>query len=247
MKKKICLILTATVDPKGMIFLERSNVKDRFNDYIQSFAKWCSNSNINDLIFLENSGFDLTQFEEIKKKYPSKNIEIISSQVNNDFPRNLGKGYGEYLSLNEIIKNSRILDNYDYFIKVSGRYYVKNIHKIINEIIKDNTDIKICLKNNLTFADTHLFSGSKFFFKSILLNHIDKTNDTNGVYFEHCVAKATLNAINKGYSYSQLATYPDIHGYIGTNNKLLNYNFLKKIKLFFFGKLKKFFFSSNRY
>ena len=68
MKKKICLILTATVDPKGMIFLERSNVKDRFNDYIQSFAKWCSNSNINDLIFLENSGFDLTQFEEIKKK-----------------------------------------------------------------------------------------------------------------------------------------------------------------------------------
>ena len=39
----------------------------RFNDYIQSFAKWCSNSNINDLIFLENSGFDLTQFEEIKK------------------------------------------------------------------------------------------------------------------------------------------------------------------------------------
>ena len=83
-----------------------------------------SNSNINDLIFLENSGFDLTQFEEIKK-YPTKNIEIISSQVNNDFPRNLGKGYGEYLSLNEIIKNSRILDNYDYFIKVSGRYCKK--------------------------------------------------------------------------------------------------------------------------
>ena len=118
---------------------------------------------------------------------------------------------------------------------------VKNIHKIINEIIKDNTDIKICLKNNLTFADTHLFSGSKFF-KSILLNHIDKTNDTNGVYFEHCVAKATLNAINKGYSYSQLATYPDIHGYIDKNNKLLNYNFLKKLNYFFLENLRNFFF-----
>ena len=29
MKKNICLILTATIDPKGMTFLARSNIKDR--------------------------------------------------------------------------------------------------------------------------------------------------------------------------------------------------------------------------
>ena len=113
---------------------------------------------------------------------------------------------------------------------------------IIKEIQDDNKDIKVCLKDNLSFVDTNLYAGSLKFFKEILLDHVKKTNDTNGIYFEHCVAKETLAAINKGYSFSQLSIYPDIYGYIGTNNKLLNYNIFKKIKLFFFGKIKKYFF-----
>jgi|TARA_B100001093_G_C26783511_1_gene995659 hypothetical protein len=247
MKKKFCLILTATIDPKGMTFLARSNVQDRYKDYFKAFNSWCLDTNINDIIFLENSGFDLESFINIKKQFPEKKIEIISSQVNNDFPRELGKGYGEYLSLNEIFKNSKIINNYDFIIAVSGRHYVKNMKSIIKEVEDDQKDIKVCLKDNLSFADTNLYAGSFKFFKEILLDHVKNTNDTKGIYFEHCVAKATLTAINKGYLFSQLSVYPDIYGYIGTNNKLLNYNIIKKFKLFLFGKIKKYFFSHKKY
>ncbi len=247
MKKNICLILTATIDPKGMTFLARSNIKDRYNDYITSFRSWCNNPHINNIIFLENSGYDLDEFFKIKEKVTYKKIEVISSNINNDFPRDLGKGYGEYLSLKEIFNKSQIINDHDYIIAVSGRHYVKNIKTIINEIQQDQKDIKICLKDNLTFADTNLYSGKKNFFKNILLEHVKNTNDTKNIFFEHCVAKATLEAINNGFSYGQLSTYPDIYGYIGTNNKLMKYNKIKKLKLYFFGKFKKYFFSHKKY
>lgn len=247
MTKKICLILTATIDPKGMIFLKRSNIKDRYNDYLQSFIKWCDNKTIRDIIFIENSGFDLKEFHSIKNMYPEKNIEIISSSINNNFDRNLGKGYGEYLSLSEIFIKSQYINNYNYLIAVSGRHYVRNIKKIYLEVINANKDIIVCLKDNLRFVDTNLYTASIHFFRELLLSHIQKTNDTKGLYFEHCVAKAVLDGINKGYSFSQLSIYPDIYGYIGTNNKLMNFNFIKKFKLYIFGKIKKYFFQHARY
>ena len=74
-----------------------------------------------------------------------------------------------------------------------------------------------------------------------------KTNDTIGKFFEHCVADAALKAIADGMTFSQLSTYADIDGYIGTNNKKLRYNIFKKIKLFFFGKIKSYFFEHKKY
>ena len=46
-----------------------------------------------------------------------------------------------------------------------------------------------------------------------------KINDTDGIFMEHCVAKATLQAINDKLKFNHFSTYPDISGIIGTNNK----------------------------
>ena len=74
-----CLILTATIDPKGMTFLARNSIQDRLNDYKNAFENWCKHDSINKIIFIENSGYDLTFFNDLSKKFKDKEIEIISS------------------------------------------------------------------------------------------------------------------------------------------------------------------------
>jgi len=78
--------MTATINPKGMKYLARSNVSERLDDYKKTFLNIVNNYNIKKIIFIENSGHDIDVFRKYAKQYPNKNIEIISSKVNNYFP-----------------------------------------------------------------------------------------------------------------------------------------------------------------
>lgn len=240
------LILTACIKPIRIPYLKRKAPKKRLEDYKSAFLMWCENQDIKKIIFIENSGFDLEEFKKIAKKFPQKKIEIISSNLNNSYPKKLGKGFGEYLCMKEVFKKSKIINRTDFFVKVSGRYYIKNFKEII-KCCKNFKDINLYLKDNLRYADSHLMIGSKSFFLNYVLKETIKTNDSKGVFFEHCVARATLKAVSDGLSFNHLSVYPKIHGIIGTNNKRIESNFFKDTKLFFFGKLKSYFFSSKKY
>ena len=241
------LILTACIKPINMPFLERTSEIDRLDDYKKTFTRWCKNKFVERIIFIENSGYDLSFFQETSKKFPNKTIEIISSNLNNTFEKGLGKGYGEFLCLKEVFENSKIANNTDYYLKVTGRYYIENFDKIFQEFKKMKSDIYVCIKNNLTYADSHVFGGSKFFFLKYVIPLASKINDSNGVFMEHCVAKATLLGINDKLKFNHFSTYPDICGIIGTNNKKIKNNLIKKIKLFFFGKIKSYLLASKKY
>ena len=91
------------------------------------------------------------------------------------------------------------------------------------------------------------FFGSKYFFTEYLLPSVANTNDTKKVYFEHCCAKAMLRAIIDDLSFNLITIYPDYDGIIGTNNKKFKNNIFKKIKLFFFGKIKNYFLNHKKY
>ena len=239
------LILTCTIDPKGMSYLVRSKIEDRLNDYKKSFNFWIKQEKIKKIIFIENSGYDISYFADMAKN-SSKDIEIISSEVNNTFDRKLGKGFGEHLCYKEIFDKSKIAMKTNYFIVVTGRHIVKNFNKIFNDILESDSEIYLNLKDNLKFADTNIYSGTKDFFVSFVIPETSKTNDTDGLIFEHCVAKAALQAISKGHSYSQIKVFADIEGFIGTNGKKIKNNIFKKFKLYIFGKIKKYIFKSHR-
>ena len=64
---KFCIIITATIDPKGMAFTKRSSPKDRFNDYKKAFRKFCNQREVSNIIFIENSGYSLDYFKDEKK------------------------------------------------------------------------------------------------------------------------------------------------------------------------------------
>ena len=242
-----CLILTATINPGNMPNLVRSDVNDRYNDYIKSFSFWLKQENVNKIIFVENSNYDLSEFVEISQHYKFKKIELLSSNLNSSYDKNLGKGYGQYLCLNHVFENSNLAKDTNYFIDVTGRHCIKNFDKIIKDIVNNKSDIYINLSNNLKFSDTNIYAGTKNFFVKFVLPETKKTNDADGNIFENCVAKATLKAVASGLSLSEVPVYPDIDGFIGTNGKKYKHNIFKKIKLFFFRKLKKYFFKHKKY
>tara|TARA_B100001057_G_C22650681_1_gene871979 strand:- start:269 stop:1015 length:747 start_codon:yes stop_codon:yes gene_type:complete len=242
-----CLILTATINPGDMPDLIRKDIETRLNDYKKSFRFWLSKKTVKKIIFIENSNYDLTFFHELSKKNPEKEVEIISTNSNSTFDKNLGKGYGQYLSLKEIFEKSYLAKKTDYFIDVTGRHCVINFDKILSNIVEDESDIYINLTNNLKFADANLYGGIKSFFEKYIIPETAKTDDRNGSIFEECVAKATLKAIANEYKLSKTPIYANIDGYIGTNGKKYNQNIFKKIKLFFFRKIKIYFLNHKKY
>ena len=162
------LILTCTINPIDMPNLVRLSPKIRLEDYKKSFNFWINNNYVNKIIFIENSNSDLSYFKDISNNIKDKEIEIISSNSNNTFEKNLGKGYGQYLCLKEIFDISEIAKNTNYFVDVTGRHSIKNFESIIKDIKKNNADIYLNLTDNLKFTDANIYGGSKKFFTNYL-------------------------------------------------------------------------------
>ena len=125
MSKDFSLILTCTINPGDMPNLVRSNIDKRLEDYKKSFDFWIRNDFIKKLILIENSNYDLSYFKNISKNITNKEIEIISSNSNNSFNKELGKGYGQYLCLKEVFEKSIIAKKTGYFVDVTGSIVLK--------------------------------------------------------------------------------------------------------------------------
>ena len=241
------LILTCSINPKNMPDLVRSDRDLRLSDYKKSFQFWVEHKLVNKIIMIENTGYDLDYFRKIASKYTNKETEIISSNLNESFDKKLGKGYGQYLCLKEIFEKSQIVKNTNFFIDVTGRHIVRNFKKILDEIILEQPDIYLNLTNNLKFADTNIYGGSKIFFEKFVIPETQKTDDSNNNIFEKCVAKGTLKALANGLVLSSIPTYAEIEGYIGTNGKKYKQNLFKKIKLLIYRNCKNYFFKHKKY
>jgi uncharacterized protein YajQ (UPF0234 family) len=224
---EISIILTCTVDVNGVEQMARVDLKSRLEDYKISLASWLNNPDVNNIIFIENSGFDLSEFKEISNKIKhEKSIEFISIHENN-YPRHLGKGYGEFIALNAILEKSSQLKITKRFIKVTGRYYIKNIKEIIRGFNQD-VGIYCGLSRGLTFSDTRVFGADVNFLKNYLCVYGTKINDSRGWYIEHALAESFLKAVSDGVKWSFIKNTPVIVGYYGTLNIKYKDNFLKR-------------------
>ena len=241
------IILPCTINPGNMPNVVRKDIKIRLKDYIKSFNFLINNKKIKKIILIENSGYDLNFFKKQAKFIQNKEIEIISTNSNNSFDKKLGKGYGEFLCLDEVFKKSYIAKNTNYFIKITGRYIIENFNQILEDIILNNSDIYINLSNNLKYAHGAIYGGSKNFFLNYVIPETEKSSDIINNYNENKLADATLKAVADGLTLSKIPVYPNIIGYIGTNGKEHKNNFFKRFKLFFFRKFKIYFFNHKKY
>ncbi len=129
------LVMTAAIDPKGMSGLSVNDIAVRRTQYLETFRFYLERQVIPQIVFVENSGADLTDFKELSEKYPQTEMEFIQADCN-DYPRHLGKSYGEMLILDHIVDFSELVKTAEGFIKVTGRFPILNIAKLLKEAEK---------------------------------------------------------------------------------------------------------------
>ena len=84
-----------------------------------------------DVAFLANKHRHIFHFRVwISVTHNDRDIEFIQFK-GQDFDRNLGKGYGVYISLKYLLNNSEYLFKSDKLVIITGRYYITNFRKII--------------------------------------------------------------------------------------------------------------------
>ena len=173
------LLLPITIHVNNCYALERSNPNERYQDFIKSLLKWLDNTNFR-LVIVENSNVDLSFLNVIKENYP------------NTYPRHFGKGYGEILTINYAIDNSKFISEIDYIFKCSGRYYLTELIDVFKEKIEDNIKAVIySTERHPLGASCVFFYLKKDIYEKYMRNFI--VNDIGGVYFEHGLENTIKN------------------------------------------------------
>jgi hypothetical protein len=226
--KNICLLLTATVDVRG-VELERADPTVRFNDYRWALEKWTRCPAVDRIVFVENSGYDIDELIAIPRLsgMDMNSVEFLSFD-GQDFPRERGKGLGEAINVEYALENSELLSDDCLIIRVNGRNYVENISAFFDALDAD-TDILCDLKQYLTWGDGRVLGGTIRFFENYVCPYGREADDSRGYYFEHSLARAIHRGMADGLVWRPFPEPPRIIGFSGTSNSSHDASRLKRI------------------
>jgi hypothetical protein len=125
-------LLTATVHPKaGQGTLSVTDPQDRLRQYLWAFAFYLRLPIR--VILAENSGADLTDFSEMARAAGRLDqVELLA--LTTDWQPEMGRGYAETLLVSSAMEQTTSLESAGQMVwKVTGRYQVKNLVKIIED------------------------------------------------------------------------------------------------------------------
>lgn len=221
MKNEIVVLLTATIDPKGVLFMQRNSPEVRERDYLEALRLWVEKTDLK-IIFCENSGYSLDKIRHAVSELSGERarVEVLQFYGQN-FPREYGKGYGELLTIRHAIETSEFSKTAKYLIKINGRYFVDNIESIVKPLeASPRSHVMADLSRNLLWGDSRVFAFTPDFVSRYLLKYQSQLNDQIGCYLEHLLAKAIHAFMADGGNWIPLPERPRIVGYSGTSNKL---------------------------
>ncbi len=159
------LLLTATITPKsGVPNLKRADPTQRLQDYAKAlkfYAKQIHHS-YDGIVFIENSNSNITSLESMVNSLGIK--EKVEFIVFNglDYPPHYDRGYGEFKLLDYGMSNSKLIagseDRETVIWKVTGRYIIQNIDKVIKNAPKNFDLYCNCRNYPKHWVDTYLMA-----------------------------------------------------------------------------------------
>ena len=137
---KYCIILTTTVNCQENIYcMKMRNPEIRKKIYVKAIKQWLEKTQI-PIIVVENSGYLYPEID--RNKYDENRLEIITFHEENEpdavnLKNNTSKGYHEMYSIIYAYRNSKkIIDNVDFIIKITGRYFISDFEKTCDNFLK---------------------------------------------------------------------------------------------------------------
>lgn len=130
---KNILLLTSTIHPKPQPHLKLADPAERLEDYLTALSfqnELLVRRIIDKIVYVDNSGYDLAP---LKAHFPSPNIEWVSF-YGLDYDPSYHRGYGEFRLIDHAFAHAatlRDMDSADRVWKLTGRYIVKNLERVI--------------------------------------------------------------------------------------------------------------------
>lgn len=203
--KKWIVLLTGTIrqDPTALAACIAPQVREKqYQRTLEALAK--SRTGVERVVFCENSDAGLKSFEYLFDLYQEKQrvLEIYKVPMP-DKQVFMGKGWGEGIIIKWVLENVRSFKEYSGFIKITGRYQVLNLKRIIEIIqryLQTNPGLKFVCQHPINERKpsvyTDLFWSDREFYIKNLLDVYKEVDDNNGVYLEHIMARHLLRLCN---------------------------------------------------
>lgn len=234
------LLLTWTIIPSSKIENKSANdlnIENRKKDYLRALLCYITQSNFENIIFCENSNTYLEEFENIKNiaKTFNKNLEILTFSWDINLAINYWYWAGEAEIFDYFFNNSKILKKSDSFYKITWRYILKDINKIIEKLNNsENYFYKQWLfMTQFTFS-TAFFKISKENYKKYLYkkqlklySELDKKDYKNEIFFKNHfpLERVWYSLLRKELlSLKQKVSFPIIYEYPKSNTHWYNEN-----------------------
>lgn len=183
------------------------------------------------IVMCDGSNFDLGPI--IKVKFPNANIECLYHQNSSQEIAKRGKGYGEGEIIKYALKNSKFIEESNVFIKCTGKLWVKNFIKCLDEwngkfmANAHFANIFSFLPAEMEYIDTRFYVAEKQFYIDNLMDLYLETNFGKGGSIENIFLKKIQCLALNNYIYS---IDPIICGVGGGSAEYYKNNLTKKIK-----------------
>lgn len=214
--KGIKVLLTAAIDSRGTFLSGRNDPQQRLNDYKESLRAWVADPSKCEIIFCENTGFDLSELEGVAIAGGASDRVQFISYVEPSQSKALGKGFAEMGIIKFAIEHAKDVTSDTMIFKCTGRYYVENFCR--STAGKSGAELICTLKQNLKFCDSGFFGLTTDIYQNYLIPERRFIDDNVGSYFEHALARATLRAIADGRHWRLFESKPRLRGISGTYN-----------------------------
>lgn len=210
----ITLLLTACINPNGMAFTVLQNPDTRMRQYVGALQWYLKNTPYK-IVFVENTNTYIgAAFQEYIE---NGRLEFVTFEGNN-YPRELGKGYGEALIIREALSRSELLAHCERVVKVTGRLVVRNIVSLVNEASEDDIFASTCARTG-NICRSFFFVSPKSFLADYFLPRQSAINDSANIFFEHVLHDALVCWIKDGNRFHHFFRMVQVVGKSGSTGR----------------------------
>lgn len=171
------IVLTGTISP-NVDFVARADADQRIEDYAKCISFYLENTS-QPVVFAENSGFDPNESSLLRPFLDHERFHWQTIEPHSDFSK--GKGFQEFYTLDQLVESGFCGD---YFVKVTGRYLVRNVASLIEKM---KAPFHIDLHQKMKVAITGFFGVETQFYRDHLYGKYAESNDAGGRFIEHVV------------------------------------------------------------
>jgi hypothetical protein len=208
------LLVTTAVYILDVPYTNMINAEQRINKYVSALNEWLKLIPELKIVLCDSTGFDWNN--HVKKCFNSSNFECLYFTNDRYSVTKYGKGFGELESMNFAVDNSFFIHDSNSFMKVTGKYWVKNINSMTKSSFLGDFKCKSIYSismNKLLYINTAFFYCSRKFYIENFYHSFNRINDHNGNDLEHVLANVLKENKVKGFQFSIL---PSICGWSGT-------------------------------